>query len=121
MKKIFFLLVVVFFQLPLLARTQQIYCVNITPMGGDRTEIGVPKVSYDPDMQVLSVAFQASGDYMLYIINGSGLAECGFRITTNGCVQTFQLPPLPESVYFVVITNGDSAYKGILDTSGYYY
>lgn len=89
--------------------------------GGDRTEIGVPKVSYDPDMQVLSVAFQASGDYMLYIINGSGLAECGFRITTNGCVQTFQLPPLPESVYFVVITNGDSAYKGILDTSGYYY
>lgn len=41
--------------------------------GGDRTEIGVPKVSYDPDMQVLSVAFQASGDYMLYIINGSGL------------------------------------------------
>lgn len=41
--------------------------------GGDRTEIGVPKVSYDPDMQVLSVTFQASGDYMLYIINGSGL------------------------------------------------
>lgn len=89
--------------------------------GGDRTEIGVPKVSYDPDMQVLSVAFQASGDYMLYIINGSGLAECGFRIAANGCVQTFQLPPLPESVYFVVITNGDSAYKGILDTSEYYY
>ena len=41
--------------------------------GGDRTEIGVPKISYDPDMQMLSVAFHASGDYMLYIINGSGL------------------------------------------------
>lgn len=119
MKKIFFLLFVALVPFVSFSEEQKL---NIIPVEkGDRTEIGVPKISYDPDMQMLSVAFHASGDYMLYIINGSGLAECGFRITTNGCVQTFQLPPLPESVYFVVITNGDSAYKGILDTSEYYY
>lgn len=119
MKKIFFLLFIALVPLVSFSGEQKL---NIIPIEkGHRTEIGVPKVSYDPDMQILSVAFQASGDYMLYIINGSGLAECGFQIAANGCVQTFQLPPLPESVYFVVITNGDSAYKGILDTSEYYY
>lgn len=119
MKKIFFLLFVALVPFVSFSEEQKL---NIIPVEkGDRTEIGVPKISYDPDMQMLSVAFHASGDYMLYIINGSGLAECSFQIVADGYEHSFQMPPLPEGVYFVVVTNGDSAYKGILDTSGYYY
>lgn len=71
MKKIFFLLFVALVPFVSFSEEQKL---NIIPVEkGDRTEIGVPKISYDPDMQMLSVAFQASGDYMLYIINGSGL------------------------------------------------
>lgn len=71
MKKIFFLLFVALVPFVSFSEEQKL---NIIPVEkGDRTEIGVPKISYDPDMQMLSVAFHASGDYMLYIINGSGL------------------------------------------------